>query len=155
MLEPDSATRRHRKAVPFVHEDALSKVSLFSGLSHKELQELSVNAREREYAPGEALVRQGETGVGLFVVLNGKVRVFQQADGGERELGVFGKDAVLGELALLDDLPRSATMVATEPSKVLIIPVWDFRAALRENPEISLKLLAVLSQRLRKVESHI
>ena len=138
-----------------MHEDALSKVSLFSGLSRKELQELSVNAREREYAPGETLVRQGETGVGLFVVLNGKVRVFQQADGGERELGVFGKDAVLGELALLDDLPRSATMVATEPTKVLIIPVWDFRAALRENPEISLNLLAVLSQRLRKVESHI
>src|SRR5260221_1427500 len=134
MLQRAPATWCDRKAVPFVHEDALSKVSLFSGLSRKELQELSVNAREREYAPGETLVRQGETGVGLFVVLNGKVRVFQQADGGERELGVFGKDAVLGELALLDDLPRSATMVATEPTKVLIIPVWDFRAALRENP---------------------
>jgi CRP/FNR family transcriptional regulator len=138
-----------------VHEDALSKVPLFSGLSKKELQDLSVNARERDYAAGEAVVRQGETGVGLFIVLGGKVRVFQKADGGERELGVFGKDAVLGELALLDDLPRSATIVATEPTKMLVIPVWDFRASLRENPEIALKLLAVLSQRLRKVESHV
>jgi CRP/FNR family cyclic AMP-dependent transcriptional regulator len=141
--------------VPLVHEDALSQVSIFSGLSRKELQELSSNARERDYAPGQTLVRQGETGVGLFVILSGTVRVSQQSDGGERELGIFGKDAVLGELALLDDLPRTATMTATEPTKTLIIPVWDFRATLRENPEISLKLLAVLSQRLRKVESHV
>ncbi len=138
-----------------MYEDTLSKVSIFSGLTKKDLQTLSVNGREREYAAGETLVRQGETGVGLFVILSGKVRVFQQADGGDRELGVFAKDAVLGELALLDDLPRSATIIATEPTKALIIPVWDFRAALRENPEISLKLLAVLSQRLRKVESHV
>lgn len=138
-----------------MYEDALSKVPIFSGLTKKELQELSANAREREYPAGETLVRQGESGVGLFVILSGKVRVLQHADGGERQLGVYGPGAALGELALLDDQPRSATIVASEPTKVLIIPVWDFRAALRENPEISLKLLSVLSQRLRKVESHV
>ncbi len=139
-----------------MHEDTLSQIPIFSGLTKKELQELSANGREREYPAGETLVRQGETGVGLFVVLSGKVRVVQRTDGsGERELGVFGPGAALGELALLDDQPRSATIIATEPTKALIIPVWDFRAALRENPEISLKLLAVVSQRLRKVESHV
>jgi CRP-like cAMP-binding protein len=139
-----------------MYEDALSKIPIFSGLTKKELQELSVNGRERDFAAGETLVRQGETGVGLFVILSGKVRVVQRADGsGERELGVFSAGAALGELALLDDQPRSATIIATEPTKALIIPVWDFRAALRENPEISLKLLAVVSLRLRKVESHV
>lgn len=136
-----------------MYEDALSKVSIFSDLSHKELQLLAANARERQFAAGETVIRQGETGVGLFVVLSGKVRVMQRADGGERELGVFGKDAVLGEMALLDDLPRTATVIASEPTKVLIIPVWDFRAALRENPDIALKLLAVLSRRLRTAEN--
>lgn len=135
-------------------EDALKKVSIFSDLSPKELQLLAANARERTFAAGETVIRQGDTGVGLFVILGGKVRVIQQSGGTERELGVYGKDAVLGEMALLDDLPRTATVVASEPTQVLIIPVWDFRAALRENPDIALKLLAVLSKRLRAAENH-
>jgi CRP/FNR family transcriptional regulator len=141
-----------RKAGTFVHEDTLETIPLFKGLSRRELQALSAGARERTFAPGETMVRQGDTGAGLFVVLDGKVRVFQQASGGTRELGTFGKGAVLGEVALLDDLPRSATMVAMEPTTALLIPVWDFRATLRENPDISIKLLAVLSQRLRQSE---
>jgi CRP/FNR family transcriptional regulator len=59
---------------------------------------------------------------------------------------------VLGEIALLDDLPRSATATALEPTRALVLPVWDFRAALREAPEIGIKLLAVLSRRLRHAE---
>jgi CRP/FNR family cyclic AMP-dependent transcriptional regulator len=135
-----------------MHEDTLNHVSLFNGLTKRELQVLSAGARERDYKSGEALCRQGDTGAGLFVILDGKVRVTQQADGQERDLGAFGKDAVLGEMSLLDELPRTATMVAVEPTKALLIPVWDFRGALREHPDISIKLLAVLSQRLRRQE---
>jgi CRP/FNR family transcriptional regulator, cyclic AMP receptor protein len=61
---------------------------------------------------------------------------------------------VLGEMSLLDDMPRTATVVATEDTRALVIPVWDFRAALREAPDVSIKLLSVLSQRLRAVERH-
>jgi CRP/FNR family transcriptional regulator len=137
-----------------MHEDTLSRVPLFTGLSNRELQVLSAGARERDFKPGDVLIRQGDTGAGLFVILDGKVRVTQQADGSERELGTFGKDAVLGEMSLLDELPRTATVVATEPTKALVIPVWDFRGALREHPDISIKLLGVLSQRLRRHELH-
>jgi CRP/FNR family transcriptional regulator len=135
-----------------MHEDVLSKVPIFADLSTKELQLLGATARERQFAAGETMIRQGETASGLFVIVSGKVRVVQQGAGGERELGVYGKDAVLGEMALLDDLPRTATVIASEPTTALIIPAWDFRAALRENPDIALKLLAVLSKRLRKAE---
>lgn len=136
-----------------MYEDTLAQVPLFQGLTRRELQVLSVNCRERDYPAGAVLLRQGETGVGLFIITTGTVHVTQTApDGSTRELGDFGRGAVLGEMSLLDDMPRTATVIATEDTRALVIPVWDFRASLRETPEISIKLLGVLSQRLRAVE---
>lgn len=137
-----------------MYEDALAQVPLFQGLSRRDLQVLAVNAREREYPTDTPLLRQGETGVGLFIITSGSVRVIQTTPDGEtRELGHFGRGAALGEMSLLDDMPRTATVVATEPTKAIVIPVWDFRAALRDSPDISIKLLTVLSHRLRASEA--
>ena len=138
-----------------MYEDVIAQVPLFHDLTKHELQILSANCREREYPAGASLLRQGETGVGLFIITGGTVRVAQEAASGEvRDLGIFERGAVLGEMSLLDDLPRTATVTALEPTRALVIPVWDFRAALRESPEIAIKLLGVLSRRLRQVESH-
>lgn len=131
----------------------LAQVPLFQSLTRHELQVLSVNCRERDYPAGQTLLRQGETGVGLFIITSGSVHVTQTApDGSTRELGDFGRGAVLGEMSLLDDMPRTATVIAVSDTRALVIPVWDFRASLREAPEMSIKLLGVLSQRLRAVE---
>ncbi len=136
-----------------MYEDMLAQVPLFQNLTRRELQVMSVNCREREYPAGAVLLRQGETGVGLFIITAGMVHITQTTpDGGTRDLGDFGRGAVLGEMSLLDDMPRTATAIATEDTRALVIPVWDFRAALREAPEVSIKLLSVLSQRLRAVE---
>lgn len=136
-----------------MYEDTLAQVPLFQSLTRRELQVLSVNCRERDYPAGAVLLRQGETGVGLFIITSGAVHVTQSSpDGSSRDLGDFGRGAVLGEMSLLDDMPRTATVIATEDTRALVIPVWDFRAALREAPEVSIKLLGVLSQRLRAVE---
>lgn len=136
-----------------MYEDILSQVRLFSDLSSRELQVLSANCREREYPAGATLMRQGETGVGLFIITAGNVNVTQQSPEGDvRDLGAFGRGEVIGEMSLLDDLPRTATVTASEPTRALVIPVWDFRAALREAPEIAIKLLAVMSRRLRQHE---
>lgn len=138
-----------------MYEDMLAQVPLFQSLSRHELQVLSVNCRERDYTAGQTLLRQGETGVGLFIITSGSVHVTQTApDGNTRDLGDFGRGAVLGEMSLLDDMPRTATVIAIEPTHALVIPVWDFRASLREAPDMSIKLLGVLSQRLRAVEQH-
>lgn len=135
-------------------EDVISQVPLFQDLSKHELQVLANNCRELEYQAGQTLLRQGETGVGLFIITNGAVNVSQSApDGSTRELGSFSRGDVLGEMSLLDDQPRTATVVASEPTSVIVIPVWDFRAAMRESPEIGIKLLAVLSRRLRRLET--
>ena len=136
-----------------MYDDIIAQVPLFQDLAKRELQALSANCREREYPAGATLLRQDETGVGLFILTNGKVQVTQQTPTGQtRDLGVFERGAVLGEMSLLDDLPRTATVIALEPTTALVIPVWDFRAALRESPDIAIKLLAVLSRRLRQQE---
>ncbi len=136
-----------------MYEDTLAQVPLFHDLSRRELELISRNCREREYPAGAVLLQQGETGVGLYVIVSGSVRVTQQHEGsGARELATLGRGDVLGEMSLLDDLPRSATVTAVEPTRVLVLPVWDFRASLREAPDIAIKLLTVLSRRLRQAE---
>jgi CRP/FNR family transcriptional regulator len=136
-----------------MYEDVLAQVPLFSDLTKSELQVLAANCREREYPAGATLLRQGETGIGLFIITSGKVQVTQQTPNGDvRDLGTFERGAVLGEMSLLDDLPRTATVTALESTRALAIPVWDFRAALREQPEIGIKMLAILSRRLRRSE---
>ncbi len=132
--------------------DYLRKVPLFASLDEKDLQTLAASARERQYQPGEEIVRQGDTGVGLFVLTNGQVRVTQDRQGTLYDLGVLEHGQVFGELSLLDDSPRTATITAIEPSNVIIVPIWDFRAALRDNPSMALSLLASLSQRIRRIE---
>jgi CRP/FNR family transcriptional regulator, cyclic AMP receptor protein len=139
-----------------VYEDVIAQVPLFSDLTQREQSVLAANCRERDYPEGATLLRQGETGVGLFIITSGRAQVTQQTpDGSMRDLGAFERGAVIGEMSLLDDLPRTATMTALEPTRALVIPVWDFRAALRESPEIAIKLLSVMSRRLRKAESSI
>lgn len=137
-----------------MYEDTLAHVPLFSSLDKKELQEIARSCQERKYSPGTVLVKQGDTGVGLYVITKGRVHITQVSnpDRPEEDLGTAGPGEVLGEMALLDDLPRSATITAIDEVIALLLPVWEFRAALRNHPDIALKLLSVLSHRLRRVE---
>jgi len=136
-------------------EDILSRVDLFSTLSKKELQILAKSSQERSYSAGTTIFSQGDTGVGLYVIKIGKVKIVQASnpDRAEEILAVVGPGDVLGEMALLDDLPRSASVVAVDDVTALLLPVWEFRSTLLGNPEMSLKLLGALSRRLRKVEA--
>ncbi|GHO54937.1 cyclic nucleotide-binding domain-containing protein [Ktedonobacter robiniae] len=136
-------------------EDILSRVDLFSTLNKKELQEIAKNCQERTFSAGSTLFSQGDPGVALYVLTQGNVRISQanNSDQSEEVIGSAGVGEVLGEMALLDELPRSATVVAAEDVTVLVLPVWEFRSILRSHPDITLKLLAALSRRLRKAEA--
>ena len=138
-----------------MHEDTLASVELFSGLDKKELHYLASSCQERKYAAGTILMQQGSTGAGLFVITAGHVKITKEVDPdrAEIDLAMAGPGDVLGEMALLDDLPRSATVTAVEDVTALLLPIWDFRVALRTNPDTALKLLATLTHRLRKAES--
>ncbi len=138
-----------------MHEDTLARVDLFIGLDKKDIQVLAKSCQERKYSAGSTLMSQGDTGVGLYVIISGTVRITQSnnPDRAEVELGTAGKGSVLGEMALLDDLPRSATVTAIDDVTALLLPIWDFRTTLQSHPEIAVKLLGVLSRRLRKAEN--
>lgn len=138
-----------------MHEDTLAHVELFAGLEKRDLQQLAGACRERTYSPGSKLIKQGDTGVGLYVITKGTVHITKETDPDkpELDLGTVGPGNVLGEMSLLDDLPRSANVTAVNEVTALLLPVWEFRTTLRNHPDIALRLLATLSRRLRKAES--
>src|SRR6266851_1612415 len=138
-----------------MHEETLASVELFSSLDKKELRHIANSCQERKYAAGSILMQQGSTGAGLFVITAGHVKITKEVDPDRAvvDLATAGPGDVLGEMALLDDLPRSATVTAVDDVTALLLPIWDFRTALRSNPDIAVKLLSVLSRRLRKAEN--
>jgi CRP/FNR family cyclic AMP-dependent transcriptional regulator len=144
-----------------MYEEALARVDLFSGLRQKELKDLATYCGERTFSPGSVLLSQGEQGLGLFMLTKGTVRITRKnsPDGAEEVLGTAGVGDVIGEMALLDDLPRSATVTAVDEVTVLLLPLWEFRRILRRilrsDPDVGLDLLAVLSRRLRKAEQRV
>lgn len=138
-----------------MNEETLAHIDLFSTLDKKELQVLAKSCHERTFKSGTTIFSQGDTGVGLYVIKSGKIRLTQASsqDRAEIDLGTAGTGEVMGEMALLDDLPRSATATAESDVEVLVLPVWEFRGVLRQHPDIALKMLGALSRRLRKVET--
>ena len=141
-----------------MYEDALARVDLFSGLRKKDLKDLATYCREGKFSPGSVMLSQGEQGLGLFILTKGTARITRKnsPDGAEEVLGTAGTGDVIGEMALLDDLPRSATVTAVDEVTVLSLPLWEFRRFLRHSlqndPDVGLDLLAALSRRLRKAE---
>ena len=139
-----------------MYEETLAHVELFAGLEKKDLQQLAGACRERVYSAESILIKQGDTGVGLYIITDGTVRITKETDPDkpELDLGTAGPGNVLGEMSLLDDLPRSANVIAVSDVTALLLPVWEFRTTLRNHPDIALRLLSTLSRRLRKAESN-
>ena len=141
-----------------MYEDALARVDLFSRLRWKELTEVAKCCRVAKYSPASVLISQGEKGLGLFIITKGTVRITRKnsPDGAEEVLGTAGMADIIGEMALLDDMPRSATVTAVDEVTVILLPLWEFRRILRRilhsDPDVELDLLAVLSRRVRKAE---
>ncbi len=135
-----------RKASKADVMELIKSVPLFSGCSKRELSLLAGIADEMEFGPAQAIVTEGETGVGLQVVMEGKVKVVV----GGRTRRVLGPGAFFGEIALLDGGPRSATVVADSDVRTLAIPAWSFNAVLKAEPGLSHKMLLELARRIRE-----
>jgi CRP/FNR family transcriptional regulator len=134
--------------------ELLVHISLFAELSRRELRRVASAAVQRDFDAGTMIVEQGETGVGLYVLVQGVVRVEQRlADGSIRQLALLERGDIFGEMALLDTSPRSASVFAIESTSALVIPIFDFRALLHDDADIAIKLLAVLSRRVRAAEA--
>ena len=128
----------------------LRRVQLFERLSPEDLQRIASVASERWFEEDAALVREGEAGDELFVILAGRVRVVQSADdGSDRTVRTYGEGDHLGELAVLRERPRIATVLADGGGvRTLVIGGEGLRAILRERPDAAMAMLATLAERI-------
>jgi len=130
-------------------EQALSNSFLFEGLEDTYLQELARRMLDVHYGPGNTLIVEGQAGHygGMGVVVNGSLKVVH---GGDQVIAHLGAGDIFGEMSLIDEQPRSASVIAEEPTDVALLSPRDFRAAIAEHPDIAMCVLYVLSKRLRE-----
>ena len=131
-------------------EQQLASVPLLAGLEPRVRRRLAEVGKRRTYSANEEIVREGSTGTALYILLSGEARVEQ--DG--KEIGQVAAGDFFGELALIEEHPRSATVTAATDTDCLLFPAWEFTALLEEHPEVALPILRVLIRRLHRSEQH-
>ena len=129
--------------------ELLSKVSFFSGCSSRELSRLATRVEERRVDSGTDLVKQGEPGDEFFVMAEG----LAHASVNGTQVGSIRPGSFFGEMALLDQGPRVATVTAAVPTRVLVLDARGFADVVKEQPSVALKVMRGLAERLRAVES--
>lgn len=126
---------------------ALVEVPIFSACSRRELSIIARASKEVSHKEGTVIAREGEKGIGLFLILEGTCTVTI----GGRTKANLGPGDFFGEIALLDGGPRTATVTAVTPVRLIGITGWVFRGLLMEHPSIALKTLEAVAGRLRSV----
>jgi CRP/FNR family cyclic AMP-dependent transcriptional regulator len=122
---------------------ALTSVSLFSGLGKKELQVAVKLGHDLSFDSGQTIVKEGELGIGFYVILSGRAEVRRKG----KVLSPLGKGDFFGEMAVLDNQPRSADVVAVEPTRCAAFTAWSFEALIHLRPEIPAAIMAELAKR--------
>lgn len=134
----------------------LKKVSLFSSLNEAHLSSIAEFCVERSFREGDVIIKQGNSGIGLYVICSGKVKIVKVTAGGEKlDIAELGPGDFFGEMAVLDSAPRSADVVALEESKCLVLSAWDFNARMKVDPEIALKILPIVVKRFRETNDKL
>jgi CRP-like cAMP-binding protein len=123
-------------------------VPLFADLDKRELEGLASTMKERTFNAGHTIASEGQTGIGFFVIAEGTAKVTQ---GGE-ERATLGPGDYFGEIALLDDGMRTASVVADSKLKAYGLTSWEFRPLVEGNASIAWKLLKTMAKRLREAE---
>lgn len=138
------------------HLDFLRNVSLFESLDQQELEALSDVTFTRTFSKDNVIILAEEEGDTLFILKKGQVKVSIVSEGGrEVILSLLGPGSVFGELSLLDGKPRSANVVATEETDLLMLRRVDFLQLIYKTPQIATALLAELATRMRKTDRQI
>jgi len=127
---------------------ALASVPLFSGFSQKQIRLVAESGREYKYKAGTTIVEDGSVGVGFYMVLNGKVEVRK----GPRVLAGLSNGQFFGEMSLIDGEPRSADVIAVQPTECFTLSTQVFSALVKRRPELALLVLKELVKRLRVVQ---
>jgi CRP-like cAMP-binding protein len=134
--------------------ELLASVELFCEMNEEEIDDLTALAQIKKLEKDNTVFHAGDPADAVFVVASGRVKVvITSSDGKEFILTVLGAGQVFGEMALLESAPRSASVVTLSAVEVLVINRTDFQRLLETSPRISLRLMAILSRRLRRANS--
>jgi len=129
-------------------QELVQQVPLFSDLDKKELKALASTMKERIFDPGDTISTEGQTGIGFFIIEDGEASVTV----GGQERATLGSGDYFGEVALIDDGARTATVTARTKLKTYGITSWEFRPLIEENAELAWKMLQTMAKRLRDAE---
>jgi|SRR5690606_18136001 CRP/FNR family cyclic AMP-dependent transcriptional regulator len=134
----------------------LKRVPLFSGLTDSQIERLAAGSVRRSFPKGRTIVAEGEPSQSLYVLLSGRAKV-QRSDteGKEVILAVLGPGECFGEMSLIDDAPRSASVITIESCDFMSINKEGFKAMLMSSPEICMRIMKGLVKRLREADKKI
>lgn len=127
----------------------LQAVSVFSSLDKKSLNRIANTATKRAYDTGSVITKEGDKAVTFYLILSGGVDVKR----GKKVLAKLGVGQFFGEMALFDNQPRSADVIAREDTSCLLLTSWDLAGITGENPKIAMSIIAELARRLRETNN--
>ena len=120
-------------------------IPLFRSLGSQELKDIANSSKETSFQAGKSIVKEGDAGLGFYLIIEGQAVVKRRG----KVLSKLGRGSFFGEMALLDDEPRSADVTATEPTKCVVLLRWNFWSLVSKNPKIARVLLQEMARRLR------
>jgi CRP/FNR family transcriptional regulator, cyclic AMP receptor protein len=132
-------------------EETLAGVPLLKSLDRRTLSSLAAAGKLRRYAAGETIVRENDPGIALYILVSGRARVARGA-GNPQELGELRPGDFFGELAIIEEHARTATVTAVEDTECLLLKGWEFRSLLKEHPSVAIPIMDALIARLHRAE---
>ncbi len=140
-------------------KEIIRKIDVFAGLDEKLLRKLADTAITCTYPTDEVIIREGEMGIGMYFILRGRVAIVRQQAGKAVRLAEVGANHFVAEMALIDDRPRSASIIAVEETECVLFTRDTFLRLMDKHPALSLKLARVLAERLRtaheRMDAHV
>jgi CRP/FNR family cyclic AMP-dependent transcriptional regulator len=134
----------------------LRRVPLFSGLNEMQLETLAAGSARRSYPKGRTIVSEGEPSQSMYILLAGRAKVQRSdSEGKEVILAVLGSGEFFGEMSLIDDAPRSASVITLEPCEFMAVSKDAFKAMLQQSPEVAMNVMRGLVRRLREADKKI
>jgi CRP/FNR family transcriptional regulator/CRP/FNR family cyclic AMP-dependent transcriptional regulator len=134
----------------------LQRLPLFAGLPAETASLLEAGSQKRSFRRGEVIFHKGDPGSSMFLIVEGQVRIVLPSDGGEEALlGVLDSGDFFGELSLIDGQPRSATIIASEPTETIMLHREDFLKAIHTSPAVAVDMLKILARRLRETDEFV
>ncbi len=138
------------------YAEIIARISLFSMFKKKDIKRIAKRAQLHSYQKGEVIIREGERDGRVFILIEGKADVIiGMGTAKEKKVGTFGPENYFGEMAVLDDYVRTASIVAVQDTQALSLDHWNIRDEIAKYPSVAIELIQTLSRRLREAHGQM